>query len=223
MIPLKSDQRITTIPWSTLLLISVNTAIFFYQATHSNYQFLRDNLALIPFKVLFSHQPHYYLTLLTYMFLHANWLHLMANMFYLWIFGSSVEDFLGHLAFIYYYIICGIGAGVIHSVANPASLIPTVGASGAISGLLAAYMILFPSARIVVLIPIFIFFEVVKVPAYLFIGLWFIYQFIAGFSSLAGESALGGIAWFAHIGGFIFGILLLPIFILFRKLFGVKR
>ncbi len=134
-----------------------------------------------------------------------------------------MEDFIGHLAFIYYYIICGIGAGAIHTIANPSSLIPTVGASGAISGLLAGYMILFPTTRIIVLVPIFIFFEVVKVPAYLFIGLWFIYQFIAGFSSLAGESPLGGIAWFAHIGGFIFGILLLPVFILFRKLFGVKR
>jgi membrane associated rhomboid family serine protease len=222
MIPLKSDRTIKKIPVATLFLVSINTVIFFYQATHYNYHFLRDNLALIPFKVLFSHKPHYYLTLLTYMFLHASLLHLVANMLYLWIFGASVEDFLGHLGFIYYYILCGIGAGAIHMIANPSSLIPTVGASGAISGLLAAYMILFPSARIVVLVPIFIFFEVIKVPAYLFIGLWFIYQFLAGFSSLAGDSPLSGIAWFAHIGGFIFGILLLPVFILVRKIVGAK-
>jgi membrane associated rhomboid family serine protease len=217
MIPLKDELPGKTFPISTISLIAINIVIFFYQQLHLNYEFLRDTFALMPIKIFFFHDSRYYVTLITYMFLHANLLHLVSNMLYLWIFGNNVEDVLGHLGFIYFYLICGVGAGIVHSLINPTSTIPTVGASGAVSGILAAYMVLYPTAKIITLVPIFIFFEVIKVPAYVFIGLWFLLQFFYGFSSLAPESTVAGIAWFAHIGGFVVGIFILPIFLAFRR------
>jgi membrane associated rhomboid family serine protease len=138
-------------------------------------------------------------------------------MLYLWIFGDNVEDRLGHVRFAYYYLLCGIGAGLIHVAMFPSSPIPTVGASGAISGILASYMLMFPGARIVALVPIFIFFEVVKIPAFIFILIWFFFQSIYGISSLSQATNFAGIAWFAHIGGFAIGAVLLPIFLIDKR------
>jgi len=215
MIPLRDELKSRTFPVGTIFIITLNAIVFFYQQLHFNYEFLRDNLALIPVKVIFMHDKRFYFTLITYIFLHAGWRHFLSNMLYLWVFGKKVEDITGHLGFIYFYLLCGIGAGFIHTVINPASSVPTIGASGAISGILAAYMVLYPSARIVMLIPLFIL--VVKIPAYLFIGLWFILQFFYGISSLSAESTVAGVAWFAHIGGFVVGILLLPVFLIINR------
>ena len=218
MIPLRDELKSRTFPASVIFIITLNAVVFFYQQLHFNYAFLRDNLALIPVKIIFMHDKRFYFTLITYMFLHAGWLHFLSNMLFLWVFGKKVEDVTGHLGFIYFYLLCGIGAGLIHTVINPASSVPTIGASGAISGILAAYMVLYPGSRIVTLIPLFIFWQVVKIPAYLFIGLWFIFQFFYGISSLSAESTVAGVAWFAHIGGFVVGILLLPVFLIINRL-----
>jgi hypothetical protein len=196
----------------------VNIVIFFYQQGQIEQEFVRNTLALIPLRILFMDQPKYYITLITYMFLHAGFIHLLSNLLYLWIFRNNVEDVLGHMGFIYFYLLSGIGAGLVHTFVNPASAVPTVGASGAISGVLAAYMILYPTAKVVTLVPLFIFWQVIRVPAYVFIGFWFIFQFFYGLSSLSAESTVAGVAWFAHIGGFVVGILLLPVFLFIRKL-----
>jgi len=218
MIPLRDEIPTRNFPLATIILIVLNGVIFLYQRQHVHYIHLRDILSLIPVKIFFSQDSKFYLTLFTYMFLHAGWLHFLSNMLYLWVFGNKVEDLLGRMGFVYFYIISGVGAGFIHAAVNPTSSMPTIGASGAISGILAAYLILYPATRIVTLVPIFIFWQVVKIPAYIFIGLWFMFQFFYGFSSLAVESNISGVAWFAHIGGFVVGILILPIFLFFKRL-----
>lgn len=222
MIPLRTEVRTKTFPISTLFLITVNIVVFFYQQKIVNYEFLRDSLSLIPIKLTFIREPQFYITLITYMFLHVNLIHLFSNLFYLWLFGINIEGVLGHLGFIYFYILTGIGAGVVHTIMNPASTIPAVGASGAVSGVLAAFLILYPHIKVVALIPVFIFWEVIRVPAFVFIGIWIIFQCFYGFASKAAESNISGIAWFAHIGGFVVGILLLPVFLIAKKIFSQK-
>jgi len=144
------------------------------------------------------------ITLLTSMFLHGGWLHLLGNMWYLWIFGDNVEDRLGHVRFLAFYLAAGLVSALAHAFFNPVSPVPTVGASGAIAGVLGAYALAFPKARVVTLLPIFFFFQVIALPAMLVLGLWFVFQFLSGALSLAGAGA-GGVAWWAHIGGFVFG------------------
>jgi len=144
------------------------------------------------------------LSLVTSMFIHAGWLHLGGNMLFLWIFGNNVEDVLGRVQFLLFYLITGIAAALAHVVFNAQSVVPTVGASGAISGVLGAYIILFPKARVTTAIPIFFFIQFMRIPAAAFLGIWFVYQFL--FQS--GSSAGGGVAWIAHVGGFLAGMLL---------------
>jgi len=134
-------------------------------------------------------------------------------MLYLWIFGDNVEDRLGHFRFLIFYLLCGFAAGLAHVYANPDSVVPTVGASGAISGVLGAYFVLFPHSRVITLIPIFFFFDVIELPAFFFLGFWFLMQFFNGIASLSVPTYMtGGVAWWAHIGGFIAGVLLVKIF-----------
>lgn len=144
----------------------------------------------------------------TSLFLHGGWLHLITNMWVLWIFGDNVEERLGHKTYLFFYIAFGIAAGVAHIAANPSSSLPTVGASGAIAGVMGMYMVLFPHARVRTLVIIFIFIDFWEVPAFLFFSFWFFTQFFNGALSLAGGSAFGGVAWWAHIGGFITGMLI---------------
>jgi hypothetical protein len=143
------------------------------------------------------------LTVLTSMFLHGGWLHLVGNMWYLWIFGDNIEDRLGHARFLVFYLLAGVVAAMLHYAFNPASRLPTVGASGAIAGVLGAYVVAFPRARIITLVPFFPFFQVLALPAILVLGLWFVMQFFSGALSLGYGG--GGVAWWAHIGGFAFG------------------
>ena len=144
------------------------------------------------------------------MFLHGGWMHFLGNMLFLWIFGDNVEDRLGHVRYLVFYILCGYAATFAHAFFNPASTMPAIGASGAISGVLGAYLFLYPRARIVTLVWLFIFVRFVEIPALVFLPIWFLMQFFSGVSSLAAaDQAAGGVARFAHIGGFIAGPLLL--------------
>jgi membrane associated rhomboid family serine protease len=141
------------------------------------------------------------------MFLHGGWLHLLGNMWYLWIFGDNVEDRLGKFRYIVFYLGSGAVAAAAQWLASPASRLPTVGASGAIAAVLGAYAVTFPRARVITLIPVFVFFQIVALPALVVLGLWFVFQFLLGALSLATAGGGGGVAWWAHIGGFAFGAL----------------
>lgn len=141
------------------------------------------------------------LTMLTCVFLHGGWMHILGNMWFLWIFGDNIEDRLGHVGFAFFYLAAGIAASVTHYLADTASMVPTIGASGAIAGVMGAYFIWYPHSRVHSLVPIFGFLQFVEIPAPFFLGIWFLMQFLQGSSSAA-----GGVAWWAHVGGFVFGV-----------------
>jgi membrane associated rhomboid family serine protease len=149
------------------------------------------------------------MTIVTSMFLHGGFLHLGGNMLYLWIFGNNVEDAMGHGRFIVFYLLCGAAAALAQALPNPESTIPMIGASGAISGVLGAYVLLHPHARILVGIPIFFYLHLTYLPASLMLGIWFLMQIISSFNINPEE---GGVAWYAHIGGFVAGLVLIPFF-----------
>jgi membrane associated rhomboid family serine protease len=152
-------------------------------------------------------------TLLTSMFLHGGWMHVLGNMLFLWVFGRNVEDLIGSGRFVVFYLLVGLVAAVVQVIANPYSRLPTIGASGAIAGVMGAYLIKFPRARIVTLIPIIVFITTMEIPAAVMLGWWFLIQLFSGFGSLARTDYTGGgIAWFAHVGGFIAGMLLIRAF-----------
>ncbi len=151
-----------------------------------------------------------YGSLLTSMFLHGGWMHLIGNMMYLWIFGNNIEDVMGHGKFIVFYVLCGMIAALSHAAIDPVSTIPMIGASGAISGILGAYLLLYPRAQVLVLIPLGFFSQIIHVPAAIVLGLWFVMQVLSGGMSLGAEG--GGVAFFAHIGGFLAGIVLIGFF-----------
>lgn len=215
MIPIKDENPTETFPFVTIFLIVVNILIFLWEKSLSPFalEVVFREFGLVPAKIwgLIESVIPPFVSLFTCMFLHAGFFHLAGNMLYLWIFGNNVEDKLGHLRFLMFYLMCGIAATFFHSVIYPKSVVPLVGASGAISGVLGAYLIEFPMARIVTLVFIFFFITTVKVPAFLFIGLWFFMQYIQGLTALAGGIPTG-VAWFAHIGGFITGIIIYRIF-----------
>jgi len=170
--------------------------------------------AVIPFRFLelFPRDPVELLTPVFAMFLHGGWLHILGNMLYLYIFGDNVEDMLGRGRFLLFYIACGVLSFAAQILFQTHSMVPNVGASGAIAGILGAYFILFPRARVLTLIPLFLFFPLVEIPAFVFLGIWFLIQFLSGAASLGRSSALsGGVAWWAHIGGFVAGVVLLKI------------
>jgi membrane associated rhomboid family serine protease len=145
------------------------------------------------------------------MFLHGGWLHILGNMWFLHIFGDNIEDRLGHIKYLFFYLLSGIGAAFTQVALNPASGVPMVGASGAIAGVMGAYVFLYPRARIVTLIPIIVFLQVIELPAFVFLGLWFVLQIFSGLTSLGIGADAGGVAWWAHIGGFAAGALLLVV------------
>jgi membrane associated rhomboid family serine protease len=149
-----------------------------------------------------------YWPFLTSMFLHGGWLHIIGNMWALWIFGDNVEDRMGPVRFGIFYILCGLAAGVVHQITNSDSTLPTVGASGAIAGVTGAYFVLFPRARVIVLLPVFFFPFFFEIPAMFYLGFWALSQLLSGTLSLASPGDVGGIAWWAHVGGFLTGIVL---------------
>jgi membrane associated rhomboid family serine protease len=143
------------------------------------------------------------------MFLHAGFLHILGNMWFLWILGGNVEDRMGPVPYLIFYLVCGLGSGLAQLAFSWGSRVPSLGASGAISGVLGAYIVLFPGSRILTLVPLFIIWFTARIPAVVFIGLWFLVQFLSGIGSLGvqGEASAGGVAWWAHIGGFLLGVL----------------
>jgi membrane associated rhomboid family serine protease len=214
MIPLSDNVRGRRFPLVTVLLIVVNTVIFLFELSLGpEVEALINSFGMIPARLVSSWtDPLVLLTLFTAMFLHGGLGHLIGNMLYLWIFGDNIEDRMGHGRFLIFYLFSGVLASLVEVVAAPTAQLPTVGASGAIAGVLGAYLLLFPQARIRVLIPIPLFFFVTSVPAVLVLGSWFLLQFYRGLMSMNVPMQRGGVAWWAHIGGFIAGMILMPIF-----------
>ncbi len=212
MIPFKDDNPTSRFPLITIALITINTAVFIFQTLypgsfkHSVFAYGAIPHNLLTFNTV---QPiHPLMTVFTSMFMHGGLLHLASNMLYLWIFGNNIEDKLGYVKFVLFYILCGIGAAYSHSLSDPSSMAPMIGASGAVAGVLGAYLILYPQARVHTLIFLGFFIQIVKLPSFIVIGFWIIIQFINGIVS-KGVASQGGIAWFAHIGGFVIGIVLI--------------
>jgi membrane associated rhomboid family serine protease len=217
MIPLRDDNPSSSRPLVTYLIITINALVFLYMLT------LGSQAAIERFVFAYGAIPgeitgrvggepvQEYPTLITSMFMHGGWAHLLGNMLYLWIFGDNIEDLMGPGRFLIFYILSGLAAVWAHILTSPASKIPLVGASGAIAGVLGAYLVLFPRARIISLIPLGFFLRVVAVPAILFLPIWFLMQFIYGVASLGAETA--GVAWWAHVGGFVAGAVLCWLFV----------
>ena len=211
MLPLSDHNPRSTVPVVNYLLVAVNVLVFFWELSLGPH--IERELLLISFvPARFWAAPFYppnLIRILISMFLHGGWLHLGGNMLYLWIFGDNVEDRLGHFKYVIFYLLCGLAATLTHAIANPDSRLPSIGASGAIAGVLGAYIVLFPKARVTTLIPIFVFITVRELPAVLVLGLWFVLQFFVGVASIgASPDATGGVAVFAHIGGFVAGMVL---------------
>jgi membrane associated rhomboid family serine protease len=205
MIPLRSSERVYSRPVVTGSLIAINTVIFLYQDTLSYYrldQFVR-NWGVVP-------DDLHLVTLFTSMFLHGGWLHLLGNMLFLWVFGRNLEDLIGGARFLVFYLVCGLVAGLVQVLANPSAPTPTIGASGAIAGVMGAYLIKFPRSQIDTLVLLFVFFTRLAIPAPFYLLFWFAMQFLSGVESIGERSYTGGgVAVFAHIGGFIAGMLLI--------------
>jgi membrane associated rhomboid family serine protease len=207
MFPLRDDRPTYTPPIVTTLLIVACAFVFFHELAldeFSRNEFIA-NWGVIPARL----HP---VTLLTSMFLHGGWSHIIGNMLFLWAFGKSLEDALGHTRFLVFYLGCGLAAGITHVAFNYYSFLPTVGASGAIAGVMGAYLIKFPRARIRTVIFIFVFFTTTDLPAAFLLVYWFITQLFAGYGSIAHTNVTdSGVAWFAHIGGFITGMILVSL------------
>ncbi len=218
LLPLKDDIPSRRFPFVTYSIIAVNIVVFMFEATMGKEQLQAffELVAVIPaeYTAFLRGEPVPLLKLLAApfasMFLHGGWMHLFGNMWFLYLFGDNVEDAIGHSRFLLFYLLTGLAATVAHIFVNPLSPIPIVGASGAISGVVGAYFLMFPTARVLTLVPIFFFVDIVLLPAVVFIGMWFLFQFWSGLLSLA-VPHLGGVAWWAHIGGFIAGLILAPI------------
>jgi len=210
LIPLKDNNPSRSYPVVNITLLLANVVVFLYQLALPPYDqklFILSN-ATIPARIPAFLAGHVgfeaaFLPLITSMFLHTGFLHLAGNMLFLWIFGDNVEDSFGHLPYLFFYLVCGLGAGLLHVLFNLGSTIPALGASGAISAVMGAYMVLYPRERILTLVFIF----VVPIPAVFILGYWFLLQFLAGIDAL-GTSAKGGVAVWAHVGGFLLGVLL---------------
>jgi membrane associated rhomboid family serine protease len=214
MIPLKDTIPSERYPIITMLLIAVNVSVFFYEINLGRHlpEFVKF-AGVVPARFFDSRlyasrgSLERYFPIFTSLFLHGGWVHLLGNMLYLWVFADNIEDRLGHFKFPIFYLLCGFGASLAHIFANPTSSVPSIGASGAIAGILGAYFILYPKSRVITLVPILFFIQIVELPAFLFLGIWFLMQFFNGVLTLGlGTAQAAGIAWWAHIGGFLSGI-----------------
>lgn len=228
MIPLADDNPALTRPYVVYALIALNALVYIAQVLHA---FPEQQFAMIPYSVLHNVrvwpvfnqvgqvvgqqgiptlvQPQW-ITIFTSMFMHGGFLHIAGNMLFLWVFGNNIEDTLGHVKFLFFYLACGVAAAFAHIYSNPASFIPTVGASGAIAGVLGAYLILYPGARVKTLIMLFFYWDFAEVPAVYVLGVWFILQLIQGAFGGGGLQG-GGVAYWAHVGGFVAGLILVLI------------
>jgi membrane associated rhomboid family serine protease len=224
MIPLRDANPTRRTPWVTLVLIAANVAafllwepitgsqreqaLFFY--CHGAIPEEMVDLQAIPEVAAACGGKNVLVSLFTSMFLHGGILHLAGNMLYLWVFGNNIEDRMGWPVFLLFYLAAGLVAAYAEALAHPSSITPLVGASGAIAGTLGAYIVIFPHARVMALIPIFFIFQLTELSAWIVLGFWFVLQAFAGVGSLGGD--VGGVAWWAHIGGFVFGALIALLF-----------
>lgn len=208
MLPIKDNIRSRSVPLVTWLIILANVLVFLYEISlsQSGLQQLIYQYGLVPAN-LNRLNPLTWSPLFSSMFLHGGWFHLISNMWILFIFGDNVEDRFGGLGYLLFYLAGGVAAGLLQAFLSPDASVPTVGASGAIAAVLGAYFLFYPRARVITLVPIFFFGWFVNIPAILYLGFWFVSQLFSGVLSLGGASA-GGVAWWAHIGGFIFGLLM---------------
>jgi len=233
VIPLRDNIPSSTFPVVNLAIIVACTLVFLVQLADGEGR-LVERFAMVPARVLdasvaipvdeavavdTAYGPRWvrhtramepsavpgWATLLTCTFLHGGWLHFLGNMWFLWIFGDNVEDRFGHAGYLLFYLAAGVGASLVHLASGPGSTMPTLGASGAIAGVMGAYLLLYPRARVLVLVPIFFFIQLMVFPAALFLGLWFLLQLFQGTLAIASVQA-GGVAWWAHIGGFAIGV-----------------
>ncbi|NJN02182.1 MAG: rhomboid family intramembrane serine protease [Leptolyngbyaceae cyanobacterium SL_1_1] len=221
MVPLHDDNPTRSKPYVTYALIGLNIAVFLFEIGLSpqGLELFFDRWAVVPAQLTASFQGagfsagQEWLTLISSQFLHGGFLHLGGNMLYLWVFGNNIEDRLGKIKFIIFYLGCGVLAALTQWFFEPGSPVPTVGASGAIAGVMGAYILKFPKARILTLIPLFVFITTIRIPALFFLGFWFVQQALYGIASLGAEAQMGtgGVAYWAHAGGFIFGIVLGPL------------
>lgn len=213
MIPLRDSNRSRSFPVMNWLLIAANTLVFIYELGLSDGQLQRlvGAYALVPARIEAAPLT-YGFTIFSSIFMHAGWFHLISNMWVLFIFGDNVEDRMGSISYLIFYLLSGAAAGVLQTYLTPGSSVPVLGASGAIAGVLGAYIFLFPAARVVTLVPIFFFMSVIEIPALIFLGFWFISQLFSGLASIGAEAAQG-VAWWAHIGGFLVGLVLSPFFL----------
>jgi rhomboid family protein len=212
VIPLRDTIPSRRLPFVNLTLIAVNVVCFVYELSQGHHAHrLIETFGLVPARLI-RLPPVGLITLVTSAFLHSGWLHLLGNMLSLYIFGDNVEDRLGHLRYLVFYLLSGVAAGLAQAYTAPHSIIPMIGASGAIAGVCGAYFVFFPTARVVTLVPIFFFFQIIEIPAVVFLLLWFLMQVFYGLAtvSVAGRE-VGGIAFWAHAGGFVFGMLAGPL------------
>ena len=207
MLPIRDVIPSRTTPWVTLLLIGINAAAFVYELVLSDdgFRAFAREFGLVP--------AHFsWIAATTSMFVHENLLHVGSNLMALWIFGENVEDQLGHGRYLAFYLLAGYAAALTEVWASPASTIPLIGASGAIAGVMGAYFVMYPRSRVLVLIPIILFIDVIEIPATVFLGIWFLLQVLGGVGRLAAPSAGGGVAFWAHLGGFVAGLALVTVF-----------
>jgi membrane associated rhomboid family serine protease len=210
VIPLRDIQERQRFPIVNVLLIAANVVLFFYELSLGSHLegFLRES-AFVPSRFFLpGNTASDFQSLFLSMFLHGGWAHILGNMLYLWIFGDNVEDRMGHVVYLVFYLLSGVAATLAHAFLSPHSTMPAIGASGAISGVLGAYLIMFPKARVVTVIPLGFFLRLAELPALVVLGMWFVLQLFSGAVSLRAPSAQeGGVAWWAHIGGFVFGMI----------------
>jgi membrane associated rhomboid family serine protease len=223
MIPLRDDQPVFSTPFVNYFLIALNILIFLFEVSVSmqsrgDLNALMFQFGVVPAKEvgLLTGIPIFspgaaVVPILSSMFLHASWSHVIGNMWFLWIFGDNIEDYLGHFKYLVFYLLSGVAASVTHILLNPNSTIPSVGASGAIAGVLGAYFILYPRAKVLTWFPVFFLFYL---PAWLMLGYWFVLQFLSGAATSIAETSqtTGGVAFWAHVGGFVAGIVLVKLF-----------
>jgi membrane associated rhomboid family serine protease len=208
MIPLRSSEPHYSRPTATLAIIAANVAVFLYElslgmSSNSLNRFIM-HYGVVPDELHYS-------SILTSMFIHGGFLHIAGNMWFLWVFGRGVEDLLGHTKYLFLYFVCGFAAAFLYILVNSNSTAPTIGASGAIAGVMGAYLIKFPRAHIVTLVFIIVFITTVDIPAAFLLLYWFAIQFFSGVGSVGYSTSDGGVAWFAHVGGFIAGMLLVMV------------
>ncbi|MFN3479054.1 MAG: rhomboid family intramembrane serine protease [Thermodesulfovibrionales bacterium] len=220
MIPYKDDNPTSTFPFVTIGIIALNISVFIWEFLYpSGIDHIAFTFGAIPSNLLTFEktQPlHPVATVFSSMFLHGGFFHLAGNMLYLWIFGNNIEDSIGHIRFLVFYLFAGIVAAYAHALSSPHSVIPMIGASGAVSGVLGAYILLFPHANVHTIIFFGFFWQIIRVPALIVIGFWAIIQFVNGIIT-KGLMAEGGVAWFAHIGGFLFGLLTIRLWLPRRR------